>query len=158
MAKTIIVVGYTEIDEYGNLLVTDKGGGVTRIAKKRERLFTLFQQGQAVELDWQTYMNKDYVADAKLVEGALPPPVEPLSASVPVGSHSRETSTSKNRSYALSYVKDLAVADKIPVDKILSYAELFLRWLDGDIKVEDEEVFKSLLKKTFSVVETKEEP
>jgi len=77
MAKTVIVVAVTETDQYGNLQVTAKEGGIVKIAKKREHLFGLFQQGKAVELDWQTYMNKDYVADARLVEGALPEPTDP---------------------------------------------------------------------------------
>ena len=68
----IIVVGHTEIDEYGNLQVTDKGGGITKISVKREHLFPLFEQGKAVKLDIQTYKGKNYVADAELVEGALP--------------------------------------------------------------------------------------
>lgn len=52
---------------------------------------------------------------------------------------------------ALEYAKDLVVADKITVDKILSYAEVFVRWLDGDIKVADEDVFTALLRKTFKI-------
>ena len=88
--KTIIVVGHTEIDGFGNLQVTDKEGKVTKIAAKREKLHPLFQQGHAVELDWQTYMDKDYVADAKLVGDALA-----VGSAVPavVVSSSKEEST-----------------------------------------------------------------
>ena len=67
------------------------------------------------------------------------------------GAISKPKEPSRNRSFALAYSKDLAIADRIPVDKILSYAEVFVRWLDGDIQVKDEEVFSSLLKKTFGV-------
>jgi hypothetical protein len=75
---TIIVVGVTETDGYGNLWVTPQGGGdKVKIAKKRENLHSLFQQGKAVLLHWETYMNKTYVSDAKLVEGELPPPTAP---------------------------------------------------------------------------------
>lgn len=78
MSEPVIIVGHTELDGYGNMWVTPQGGGEKiKIAKKREGLFPLFQQGAAVMLDWQTYMNKPYVADAKPVEGALPPPTEP---------------------------------------------------------------------------------
>jgi hypothetical protein len=74
---TIIVVGVTETDGYGNLWVTPQGGGdKVKIAKKRENLHSLFQQGKAVLLHWETYMNKTYVSDAKLVGGELPPPVK----------------------------------------------------------------------------------
>jgi len=75
--KTVIVVGRTEVNGYGDLLVTCKDGNVIKIAKKREHLHKLFQQDKAVELDWQNYNNKDYVSDARLVEGALPPPTKP---------------------------------------------------------------------------------
>lgn len=71
---TIIVVGVTEKDGYGNLWVTPKGDGDrVKIGVKREGLHHLFEQGKAVILHWETYMNKPYVADAKLVEGELPP-------------------------------------------------------------------------------------
>ena len=74
---TIIVVGHTEVDSFGNLWVTPQGGGERiKIAKKRENLHPIFQQGQAVLLSWQTYMNKPYVADAKPVSGELPPTQE----------------------------------------------------------------------------------
>ena len=75
---TVIVVGKTEVDQYGNLLVTPQGGGdKIKIAAKRSNLHPLFQQGRAIKLDWQTYMNKPYVADAVAVEGELPPPTKP---------------------------------------------------------------------------------
>lgn len=61
----------------------------------------------------------------------------------------------KNRAFALSYAKDLAVAGAIEPTKILSYAEVFTRYIDGDITVKDEEVFTALIHKTFKI---KEEP
>ena len=74
----VVVVGTTEKDEYGNLWVTPKGGGDRiKIAKKREGLHPLFQQGVAVMLKWQTYQDHPYVADAKLVAGELQPAQEP---------------------------------------------------------------------------------
>jgi len=78
MADPIITVGVTETDSYGNLWVTPKGGGdKVKIAAKRKQLHPLFQQGKAVILHYETYMDKPYVSDAKLVAGELPPPVEP---------------------------------------------------------------------------------
>lgn len=75
---TVIVVGVTREDEYGNLMVTPKGGGEEiRIGSKRSQLHPLFQQGVAVMLHWETYKGRPYVADAKLVEGELPPPTAP---------------------------------------------------------------------------------
>jgi len=81
---TIIIVGATEKDQYGNLLVTPHGSTEKiRIGKKRENLHPLFEQGKAILLHWETYMNKTYVADAKLVEGEIPPPVKPAPGTMP---------------------------------------------------------------------------
>lgn len=71
---TIIVVGVTELDGYNNLWVTPQGGGdKIKIGAKREHLHPIFEQGKAVLLHWETYKGKTYVADAKPVEGELPP-------------------------------------------------------------------------------------
>lgn len=73
---TIIVVAVTRKDEFGNMWVTPKGDGEEiKIAAKRSQLHKLFEQGKAVLLHWETYMNKPYVSGAKLVEGELPEPV-----------------------------------------------------------------------------------
>lgn len=78
MNDTVIVVGGTRLDEYDNLWVTPAGGGdEVKIAKKREALHPLFEQGKAVLLHWETYMDKAYVAKAEAVAGKLPPPTEP---------------------------------------------------------------------------------
>ena len=83
--NTIIVVGKTEKDQYGNLLVTPAGGGTQiKIGNKRSQLFDLFQQGKAVMLEWQTYMDKPYVANAKLVEGELPPATKQVDKPKPI--------------------------------------------------------------------------
>lgn len=52
---------------------------------------------------------------------------------------------------ALKTAIELAVADKIPIDKIFSYTEAFRRYLRGDITVKDEAVFTALIKKTFEM-------
>jgi len=84
---TIIVVATTELDGYGNLWVTPQGGGDRiKVAQKRKSLHHLFEQGKAVMLHWEIYLNKPYVADAKLVEGELPParkPVTPETGDIP---------------------------------------------------------------------------
>lgn len=78
MAKeTVIVVETTDLDDYGNLKVFDKGGGTTRINKKHEYLHKLFEPGSAIKLTWDSYKGKEYVNDAVLVEGELPPPQKP---------------------------------------------------------------------------------
>lgn len=76
ISQQVIVVDFAETDDYGNLQVTDKGGGTTKVSKKREHLHELFQEGQAVELFFAKYMDVVYVAGAKLVE--TPPPTAPV--------------------------------------------------------------------------------
>jgi len=144
---TIIVVGHTEVDSYGNLLVSPQGGGkVIKIAKKREHLHPLFEQGKAVMLDWQTYMEKPYVADAKLVEGDLPtteevakvidkPLVHPTKPQPQSNSE-----TERLRSMCLAYSKDLCVASKIRTQDITLFAELFYRYVVAKITEDDEAV------------------
>ena len=76
--QTVVVVGTTETDEYGNLWVTPKGGGDRiKIAAKRSGLHPIFEQGKAIMLKWQTYQEHPYVADAKPVAGELQPEQEP---------------------------------------------------------------------------------
>ena len=70
---TIIMVGVTELDGYNNLWVTPQGGGdKIKIGAKRKYLHPIFEQGKAVMLHWETYKDKTYVSDAKLVAGELP--------------------------------------------------------------------------------------
>ena len=79
MDNTIITVESTKLDGYGNLMVTPKGGGKDiRIGAKRPQLFAFFSEGAAVELIWDNFKDKDYVSDAKLVEGSLPAPKQPM--------------------------------------------------------------------------------
>ncbi len=82
--NTVIVVGVTRTDTYGNLWVTPKGGGdEVKIGSKRSQLHELFEQDKAIMLHWETYKGKAYVSDAKLVEGELPAP-QPQGKALPV--------------------------------------------------------------------------
>ncbi len=99
---TIIVVGVTRLNEYGDLWVTPQDGGdEVKIGAKRARLHPVFEQGRAVMLHWETYKGKTYVADAKPVEGELPPATEPYHAE----QHPDETSDAKpdKPTYKLTY-------------------------------------------------------
>ena len=73
---TEIIVASVRDDEYGNRWVTPQGGGEEiKIGEKRHQLHELFQQGNKVALQWETYTNKEkhktytYVSDAALVSG-----------------------------------------------------------------------------------------
>ena len=75
---TIIVVGTTKMDDYGNMFVTPAGGGdEVKIGEKRSQLHPLFEQGKAIMLHCETYKNRAYVSDAKAVEGELPESQKP---------------------------------------------------------------------------------
>lgn len=115
---------------------------------KSKPLFDLLQVGKVVQLNGESKTSQSgnpYFLIAGVGGEEKPPSTEQHEPLPQIKEPSR------NRSFALAYSEQLAVADKIPVDKILSYAEVFVRWLDGDIQVKDEEVFGSLLKKTFGV-------
>lgn len=149
MADTTIKVGVTELDQYGNLFVTPTGGGDRiKIGVKRKELHPLFTQGATILLHWETYMNKPYVAGAELVEK---PAQEDHLVEEAIKLGAKETSGGTtvvkeeagepitrdphNRSYALSYAKDVTVAKigkglETSADKTIEIAKRFNRYLD----------------------------
>ncbi len=54
------------------------------------------------------------------------------------------------RTFTAAYAKDLAVAGKIPTDAILGWAELFYRYLQGEVTVTEEEM-NDILRKAKSI-------
>ena len=159
MEDTIVVVGVTREDEYGNLWVTPKGEGEEiKIASKRSNLHPLFEQGRAVLLHWETYKGKTYVADAKTVAGELPPPVDPPKTVTPDDTTSTSVTTkahkpdSKNRAFALSYAKDYTVAKinkgtEQNVNDVVIVAEVFLQYLEGNVTPDVAKIVSALNKK-----------
>ena len=127
--STIISVGLTEEDGYGNLWVTPQGGGdKIKIGVKRKNLHPLFEQGKSVMLEWQTYNKIPYVSNAKLVEGALPEgkTEKPIKVS---DSEKASAETQKTRAVALSYSKDLACAKIIGVEDMRRWADKFIEYM-----------------------------
>ncbi len=55
----------------------------------------------------------------------------------------------KDKSFAISYAKDLACNGIIEVGKILTYAEIFNRYMNGDITLKDPSVFDEAVGKHF---------
>jgi benzoyl-CoA reductase/2-hydroxyglutaryl-CoA dehydratase subunit BcrC/BadD/HgdB len=86
--EQIIVVDHSEIDQYGKLIVTDKSGVKHTINAKHSHLAEFIIPGRAVKFMYATYMNKEYIADAVLVElpanQQQPPPQAPESVRKPV--------------------------------------------------------------------------
>ncbi|KKK72826.1 hypothetical protein LCGC14_2899960, partial [marine sediment metagenome] len=62
-ADTNIVVASTEIDTYGNQIITAADGQEYRIGVKRAHLHSLAQVGTPLILKWDNYKNQDYVKD-----------------------------------------------------------------------------------------------
>ncbi len=135
---TVIQVKSTTKDTYGNLIVTPEVGEDFKIAAKREFLFEVFQEGRAVKLGWAEYMHRKYIARAELFDGKPPTEkqVEPITAGVEIKQIQQTIKATiadnKNRSFALAYAKDLAVAGKIEINKIGEYARIFEKYLNGE--------------------------
>lgn len=55
----------------------------------------------------------------------------------------------ENKSFAISYAKDLAMQKVIPPEKILVYAEVFNRYMNGDITLKDPSAFDEMIGKHF---------
>ena len=130
-------------------LATHKGGEQLKVKKgqggKLQEKWTLLNNsvGKAINYTMGKYQGYDFVQDFVVVEDKF---VE--AAARKVGENSENE---KARAVSLSYATNLACADKITPDKILSYAEVFSRYMVGNITVKDEEVFQALTKKTFIV-------
>lgn len=73
----IFVVDHSEMNDYGDLIVTPKedGGATTKtykVGNKRSSLFGVFQPDMAVEVGYSEYMNREYIASARQVKDAIP--------------------------------------------------------------------------------------
>ncbi len=88
----VVVVESMDYDKYGNLLFKDKEGRDHKLGEKRIHLADQIVEGRAVELGYAEYMNKEYIADCKLVETQLPPPEKPkkIESSIPKTEHKPE--------------------------------------------------------------------
>lgn len=156
MEENQIIVDHTDMDIYGNMFVYPSDGRERiKIGEKRKHLHPLFQQGNAVLLHWDTYLDKIYVAGASLIKTDSVkdevPPVKPqqqvkVAHSEPPPPRGNNTS---QRSISISYAKDLVVSGKIPVNSLLAYAEVINQWVSSDITVKDQAVVASMVNKYF---------
>ena len=73
----VVVVADRDVSQYGDTIFHDGEGNEFKLGKKRAHLSDQIVEGHAVQIGWANYMNKDYIATVKLVEGKLPPPVKP---------------------------------------------------------------------------------
>jgi len=91
-----------------------------------QSLWNLFGDGLAVELTLEQQGRWWNVTSAA-------PVAKELAEKQPSPAQKVQTIDSKNKAFALSYIKDLIVADRIPINKWLPYAEMFRRYLDGEL-------------------------
>jgi len=132
MIKSIIVTQREEIEgQKGTYLkITDQEGKAHFIFDNLSDKWELLQPGKMVDLTKEKVGKYWNVID--IAEGSSKPKVEAQKT----GYH-REDPESKQRSYALSYAKDLCVAGKIELDKIIPCAESFNKWLIGSPESKD---------------------
>lgn len=94
----------------------------------KSSLFELIKGGQTINADVETEIKGEYT-NRKIVQIYVD--------GQPIGGKGQQGYRGKSpeelelsaRSYALSYAKDLAVADKIPVVEIINQAEIFYNWV-----------------------------
>jgi len=158
-----ILVASTKKDTYGNLIVTDKAGGEYKVGVKRERLFAYFQPDTAVHLEYAVFMNKEYIANAipmnQLIK-AKEPAIAVRATTIPkegkitpevgkgVGYKADPAKTNSiEKQTSLKSAVELAVADKIKVDEIISYATVFDMYLRGDFSERESEILAKYIAK-----------
>ena len=123
----------------------------------------LLQVGVAIKFTMQDYTKPDgvkipFVADIETVANALPQSggsAEILPEHQAVIEEAKQAvaqparDSGKNKAFAISYAKDLAVAKIITPEKILTYAEVFNRYMNGDITLKDQAAFDTMIGKHF---------
>ena len=138
----VFTVGEANPNEYGDLIVKDTEGNEHKIGKKRAQLFSVFQVGAEVKVGYAVYMQKEYIASAEQTGKHMAEVEATEKAGATVESVS--VTESKNRSYALSYSKDIVcqliesnpkIAELKSTDiaqTTINVARIFEKYLDGD--------------------------
>ena len=130
--KTIIVVDTIDTNQYGDLTWTDKEGKEYKVKSTRKQYFEAIQPARAVEISWSSFKGTEYPYSVVAVaeEIAKQPPKDHLiKAAVAMGAEVIGTTNIKDRSVAISYAKDLAVAGKIELKDMPKYANSFLDYI-----------------------------
>ena len=138
----VFTVSEANPNEYGDLIVKDIKGNEYKVGVKRQRLFEAFQVGAEVKVGYAVYMEKEYIATAEQTGTHIPEVKEVESSGVKVASVS--VTDTKNRSYALSYSKDIVcqlIASNPEIAKkksteiaqvTIDVAKQFEKYLNGD--------------------------
>jgi hypothetical protein len=133
-----------EYNDFEDMFVSpDDGSDAIKVTKKHKDVQDLILQAiegkRAVRLDFSEYMNKEYVARAEYFDGTPSKQVSnaPQSTGSPVKVQSSTKTHGDNRSYVLSYAKDVAVAmitsgKECTVKTVLDVADQFLAWMNKE--------------------------
>ena len=125
------LMGYQCFDGTGQSVKVKKGQGGHLQAKWEE-----LQVGRAYSFTMGEYNGKPFVENFESMSDVLADKLPPIvKEAVKMGAEvvsvtTKPPSDPKNRSYALSYAKDLAMAGKVEVDKIKAWAIKFAKYLD----------------------------
>lgn len=114
-------------------------------------LWNLFEEGASVKLSMEKEGKYWNVKGAELADKpvAKPPPQEPRPAPQP----QTKTVEGKNRSFALAYAKDIAVAEiqtggkwRGLYEAVLIRAEIMNQWLDGTLTIPEDVINKEIVR------------
>jgi len=129
----IILVDHTEVNADGHgsyLKIYDMGGETYRIAEKRSNLWGKFKNAKKAEpilAIFESFNGVDYIASARAITDEI------LKGAIATlgGKATDKGSNERNRSTSLSYAKDLVVADKITLKKMLPQAQKNYEFITG---------------------------
>ena len=156
----VVLSGENRYDNYGNFFFKDKEDKERKIGTKRENFQELCEliennPDRAITLKYDEYKKIKYIVGVELLE--IPVDETKITEQQIAAAATAPKSTPslkpdpKNRSYALSYAKDIACAriqagkESTPKD-VLSMAELFTNYLDNGLPVEALKVYAEIQK------------
>ncbi len=112
--RKVITVAHAQLNDYGDLLVTDTENNEHKIGKKRAQLHELFQTDAVIELGYASYMNREYIAVAHPSEGVPPKPssaAPPKETPKPSDKMSKDDWAEKDRSTKESIEKQVWIKE-----------------------------------------------
>ena len=127
----VICVKVVEVKKPGWVAITDEEGKVHNCFKNLVKIgnFDILEnsQNKSIKMTKEKTANKDGKTFWNVIG------VEAVEGIFQKEAIKDMKKLSSNMSYALSYIKDLIVADKLPLQDWYFYAELFRRYLDGEL-------------------------
>ena len=145
MQKTINIKGFKPSEDGKTTFIYDDDGSMAiyrgTAALKIGEAITVGGENKTSKAG-KPYFNITSMGQPAPAAPPIYPPEAPKEAPKP---EAKPYKDDKNSAFALSYAKDLAVAGVIPKEDILSWAEAFKRYLNGDLGVTDSQVLKVIM-------------